>query len=124
MRILAALILVVSFTLAVAQKTPNLVGTWRPDPASIKLGKAISAMELTLMPAGKFKIKGLNVTGEGIYTVRGKVLALLLNKRNGVKPSPKERSAMGMVAPDGKSISLPSGQSKNGKDLMIKLIRK
>lgn len=119
------LLILLAAGLALAQKPMSVVGTWVADKRGNEEVRFASKVTLVLKKDGKFSFTGLNTKGEGVYKVNGQKLTLSVSMRNGGKPTnPHESGAAANIAEGGKAILMPTGMERNGKPLMLRLIRK
>jgi hypothetical protein len=124
-QVLAILLLLCVCVTAFGQKGPSIVGTWVAAKEQARGLEGLSNFEATFLKNGTFTFKGLNTVGNGNYRIeKGKVF-LVLSKRNGSKPThPKESKAEGTIVENGKAILLPSGLEREGKQVMLRIVRK
>ncbi|HRK21086.1 MAG TPA: hypothetical protein PLX06_04730 [Fimbriimonadaceae bacterium] len=124
-RYLAALLLVVLFAVSTAQATVSIVGVWVGDKKGNEAMPHADKVSITFKKNGKLSFVGFNTKGEGTYKLTGRTFTILLSLRNGVKPTnTNESKANGEIAADGESIMMSTGMEREGKPVMIRLVRK
>lgn len=124
-RYLTTLLLLVLFASSIAQKPAAIVGTWIGDKKGNEAMPHAEKVRITFKKNGKLTLVGFNTQGEGTYKVSGRKFTIQLSLRNGVKPTnANEAKAEGEISGDGKSISMSTGMEREGKPVMIRLVRK
>lgn len=103
----------------------SVVGTWLPDAESTKTEPYAKDLTITLVKGGKMTFKGFNTVGEGHYTISGKTVTIVLDKRNGVKPkTAKESTTTLTITEGGKALIVDMGFKKNDQPVTVRLVRK
>ncbi len=108
----------------VKKAQPDIVGTWMADPRSAPKGARPVGIAMEFKKDGVLAIRGPEVNAAGTYRVQGNTVTITIVSRNGVAQvaKPAQRNTMTIVD-NGRALVADSGIRKNGKVVMMRLIR-
>lgn len=123
MRAWTALFLV-CWLAACATAQSSVVGTWILDPKGLPADGAGVGLTMTFRKDRTMTLKSARVEGQGTYQVVGNEIRVRLKLRREEVPDPRESKGTCRLAEGGKVLLADSGIRRNGKPVMMRLVRK